>query len=69
MDTTVYGMKPRQEKTTEGLEHISKIIFRWYKSMPQLYKWQVENGMAGLVCPDCEEGPDKCACDNGVPLK
>lgn len=21
-----------------------------------------------LVCPDCSEGPDKCECDNGVPL-
>jgi hypothetical protein len=70
IDASVYGMKTRPvEGQTKGeLEHISKIIFRWYRSMPIAYKFQLQQGMSGLVCPDCEEGPDKCTCDNGVRL-
>ena len=22
----------------------------------------------GIVCPDCEEGPDRCHCNNGVKI-
>lgn len=29
---------------------------------------QIKAHMAGLVCPDCSEGPDKCQCNNGVPI-
>lgn len=66
-DLSAYGMKPKENPTKSELVHVSKILFDWVKSYPELAKY-MESNMSGLVCPDCEEGPTKCSCDNGIKM-
>jgi hypothetical protein len=44
------------------MKHISELLQDWIDDNPEV-KARIE-ATAGPVCPDCEEGPDKCHCDN-----